>query len=271
MNKIKRATRTVLFFSLMAVGLLSSCSETDYMVYDTNYSGLYFTTDTLRYSFGVTPANVRTWEYRIPVSLMGKPENVDRIFSYRVAEGTTAAEGVQYTIGMPVILADSINGYIPVILNRDELAGNYEDGYVRYRLVFDLVADDVFIPTLSGADNRCVLEFDNAVERPEWLNADGEKVWYDKQWGIWHPLKLIKMVEYFHAMEDVVPETYKKMVATFGENLETVQYGDFYPYKTVMNKYVFKPMFDYFSAPENYNEIIGLYPDFPFDFPNPYA
>ena len=79
------------------------------------------------------------------------------------------------------------------------------------------------------------------------------------------------MVEFFHSIESVQPETYKKMVKVFGENLEHVQYGDFYPYKTVMNKYVFKPMYDYFIAPENYDEIVELYPDFPFDFPNPYA
>ena len=271
MNKINKRS-IALLFPIFIIGLLISCSETDYMVYDSNYSGLYFTSDTLSYSFGVTPTDVRSYEYRIPVSLMGKPESLDRTFSFSVVEeGTTAEYGVQYVIGKPVIMADSVVGYIPVILKRDELGGNYQDGYIHYKLSLNLEADGVFTPTLSKEENSCVLVFDNAVEQPEWLNAVGEKVWYESQWGEWHPLKLIKMVEFFHSIESVQPETYKKMVKVFGENLEHVQYGDFYPYKTVMNKYVFKPMYDYFIAPENYEEIVDLYPDFPFDFPNPYA
>ncbi|MCD8317908.1 MAG: DUF4843 domain-containing protein [Paraprevotella sp.] len=258
--------------ALSVLWICASCSETDYLVYDTSRSGIYFTKDTLTYSFGVTPVEQRTTVFRIPGRIMGTLSDADRTFAYEViADSTTAVEGVQYNIGKPVIPADSINGYIPVELLRDGLAGDYQNGYVSYKLGVRLLNGDGFEPTLDEASQIRVLTFDNAVEQPDWLNANGEKVWYTSTWGVWHPLKLIKMVEYFHAIKDVLPEIYVKMVALYGENLENVPYGDFYVYGTIMKKYVYEPMYEYFSDPANRDEILSLYPDFPFDFPNPYA
>lgn len=268
MNKIWASA--VFCLSALTAVTCVSCSE-DYMVYDTSYSGIYFSDDTLRYSFGVTPVDVRTKEYEIPVYLMGEPADADRTFAYTIEpDGTTAEEGVQFTIGEPVIEADSIKGIIPVNINRDALEGSYQDGYVRYKLVLKLGANGSFVPTLGAEEQVCVLIFDNAVEQPEWLDFKGDKVWSVSSLGVWHPLKFIKMVEYFHLLKDVQPESYKNMVEQYGENLEHVEYGDFYQYKTIMNKYVLYPMYEYFSNPANRDEIIALYPDFPFDFPNPY-
>ena len=67
------------------------------------------------------------------------------------------------------------------------------------------------------------------------------------------------------------PETYKKMVADYGENLENIPYGDPYLYRTIFRKYIYKPMYDFFNDPANRDAIIDEYPDFPFDFPDPYA
>jgi hypothetical protein len=78
------------------------------------------------------------------------------------------------------------------------------------------------------------------------------------------------MVEYFHAIADVLPETYKKIVAAYGENLESIPYGDPYEYRTIFKKYIYLPMYNFFNDPANYDMIIENYPDFPFDFPNPY-
>lgn len=269
-NKLK-AMPAVLLAALLAL-VFGSCSETDYLQYDTSLCGIYFTKDTLAYSFSVTPDDVRQKEFRIPVRTMAQISHSDRTFRCEViADSTTAVEGVQYTIGTPVIPADSVDGYIPVMLLRDGLAGNFSDGYTRYKLGVRLVAGNGFEPVLDAKSHVRVLRFDNAVDMPEWLDAAGEKVWTVSRFGIWHPLKLIKMVEYFHSIEGIQPETYKKMVMLYGPNLEHVQYGDFYQYNTVMTKYVFGPMFDYFSNPANKDAILSLYPDFPFDFPNPFA
>ena len=65
-------------------------------------------------------------------------------------------------------------------------------------------------------------------------------------------------------------ETYKKMAEAYGENLEHIPYGDPYVYRTIFKKYIYAPMYDFFSDPANHDMIVEAYPDFPFDFPNPY-
>lgn len=266
--------KAIQVFSALAVSFLclcTSCSETDYMMFDSSHTGIYFTKDTLTYSFGVIPVEQRTMEYRIPMRVMGGVSSSARTFSFEVIpDSTTAQEGVQYQLGAAVIPADSINGYIPVVILRDGLAGNYQEGYVRYKLGIRLLPGEGFTPTLDSTRHVRVLHFDNAVEQPEWLDAYGQKVWPVSTYGHWHPLKLIKMVEYYHAIEHELPDTYRKMVALYGENLENVPYGDFHVYGRVMQKYVYAPMYEYFNDPANRDEILALYPDFPFDFPNPF-
>lgn len=270
MNTVKYRCRWTLAM-IAAMTLATSCLQPDYLTYDKEYAGLYFANDTLRYSFSVTPTEVRSKEYLIPVEMVGCLSDKDRALPYIiVADSTTATEGVQYSMGNAIVGADSIRGYIPVTIYRDALEGNYHDGYVRYRLELRLIEEGGFTPTMSPKQQVCVLFFDNAVDQPNWFDYRGDKVWSVSTFGIWHPLKLIKMVEYFHAFAEIQPETYRKMVELYGDNLEHVPFGDFYQYRTIMNKYVFDPMYKYFANPDNRDEIVALYPDFPFDFPDPY-
>lgn len=272
MNIIERIKCGLLAVILPSVLFLASCEKTDYMTFDSAYTGIYFTKDTLNYSFGVTPIEIRTHTYNIPVKIMGPLSSEKRPIAYNVrADLTTAEEGVHYSIGEAVVLPDSINGYIPVVINRDNLEGTHLSGYTRYKLCLELVDNENFTPTLDSLHRVRVFSFDNAVEQPEWLDVDGEKVWPEKYLGVWHPYKFIKMVEYFHALNDVLPETYKKMVQLYGENLENIPYGDTYVYRTVFVKYVFSPMYEFFANPDNKDMILSEYPDFPFDFPDPYT
>ena len=187
-------------------------------------------------------------------------------------DSTEAIEGVHFTIGDAIILPDSTTGVIPVTIYRNELKGNYSQGYTRYKLCLQLVKDDIFTPTLDSLHQVRVFRFDNAVDQPAWYNAHGEKHWQEKYLGKWHPYKLIKMVEYYHAIETILPETYKKMVDLYGENLEHIPNGDPYQFRTIFVKYIYSPMYEFFNDPENYEMIKSQFPDFPFgDFPNPYA
>ena len=268
-NNIKRIFLAAM---LPAVAFLASCEDDNYMKFDLDNSGVYFTKDTLNYSFSVTPVDIKTHTYNIPVQVMGTTSNVKRPIGYYIdSDSTTAQEGVQYTIGEACILPDSIVGYIPVTIYRDKLEGTYATGYTRYKLCIRLMPNDYFTPTLDSLHQVRIFRFDNSVDQPEWYNARGEKVWQTKYLGEWHPLKFIKMVEFFHAIKDVQPETYKKMVQLYGENLEHIEYGDPYQYRTVFTKYIYAPMYDYFSDPANEDYILSEFPDFPFDFPNPYA
>ncbi|MBR4848015.1 MAG: DUF4843 domain-containing protein [Bacteroidaceae bacterium] len=254
---------------LLLFGLVS-CEE-HYLQYDSSYCGVYFTKDSTSYSFSVTPVEIKTYEYRIPIAIMGGLSKNTRTVEYEICiDKTTAENGVQYTIGDVCIMPDSITGYIPVIINREKLEGSYPD-YTRYELCLKLMPNNNFVPTLDSLHQVHMFRFDNAIEQPEWYSKAGEKVWSVSKLGVWHPLKLIKMVEFFHALESVKPETYKKIVAAYGENLEHIPYGDPELYKATFDKYIYKPMYDYFSAPENEEYIRSEFPDFPFDFPNPYG
>ena len=265
--KIKNLT-----IAIVTAAAAISCSETDYMTFDASQSGVYFTRDTLEYSFSVTPIEVKTYNYKVPFRIMGPTSKEQRTVKFIIDPTlTTAKAGVQYNIGEAIVMPDSINGYIPVEILRDGLEGNYTDGYVKYKLQLTLAENELFKPTLDSASQTRTLTFDNAIEQPEWYNAHGDKVWNKSQLGVWHPYKFIKMVEYFHAIEDIQPETYKKMVAAYGENLEHIPYGDPYVYATIFKKYIYQPMYEFFNDPANRDDILAAYPDFPFDFPNPYG
>ena len=250
----------------------TACEDENYMKFNTHYTGIYFTTDSTEYSFSVTPIEVREYTLKIPVQIMGAPAKKDRIIKYELVEGLChAEENVHYIFDPAIVPADSINGYIPIRILRDGLIGNYADGYERYKLTLRLVENEHFTPTLDSLRQVHQAKFDNAVEQPAWLNWAGEKVWSLSTLGIWHPYKFIKMVEYFHALEETHPETYKKMVALYGENLEHIEYGDPYQYRTIFRKYIYQPMYEHFNDPANRDMILNEYPDFPFDFPDPFG
>lgn len=266
-------TSKIIQASALALAVLAtSCSETDYMTFDSSRDGVYFTRDTLTYSFSVTPMEVRTHTYQIPFRIMGATSDAPRQVAFSIDQAsTTAKEGVQYNIGQAVLHPNQTEGYIPVEILRDGLEGNYNDGYTKYTLTIDLQSNEHFKPTLDSLSQRRTLTFDNAIEQPNWLDAYGDKVWNTSVLGVWHPLKFIKMVEYFHALEDIQPETYKKMVDAYGENLENIPYGDPHVYRTIFKKYIYSPMYDFFNDPANHDAIVDEYPDFPFDFPYPFA
>ena len=52
--------RTMLAAVLPLAALLASCEDDNYMRFDLSNSGIYFTKDTLNYSFSVTPVEVKT-------------------------------------------------------------------------------------------------------------------------------------------------------------------------------------------------------------------
>lgn len=271
------SNRIAAMLSLAAIMLLAACQETEYLKFDMSHNGIYFTRDTLKYSFSVTPLDVNSHLFKVPVKVLGGLSGTEREVAYRVnPDSTTAVEGVHYTLGKAVILPDSIEGYIPVTILRDNLEGSYSEGYTSYSLCIELVKNNDFIPTLDSLSQVRVLRFDNAIDIPDWLDYKGEKIWRPgnphPQLGDWHPYTFIKLVEQFHTIKDIIPETYEKMVQYYGgENLESVPYASFYPYLPIIRKYVLVPLYEYFSNEANREEILALYPDYPFNFPDPYA
>lgn len=257
----------------------SACEETEYLKYDTNHNGIYFTQDELKYSFSVTSDTIRSYLFKMPIQILGGISSEEREVAFRVREDSTdAVEGIHYTLGKAIIEPDSITGYIPVTILRDSLEGNYNEGYKTYRLCIELVDNENFTPTLDTLSQVRMLRFDNAIDIPEWLDYKGEKIWRPgnphEDLGSWHPYTFIKLVEQFHTIKDVknMEATYKKMVEYYGgENLERVPYASFYPYTHIIRKYVLAPLYEYFNDEANREDILRVYPNYPFDFPNPYG
>lgn len=236
-----------------AILVNTGCSETDYLIYDEEYNGIYFMKDSMHYSFSITPIETRTHTHVVPLRIMGKPVASDRQFSVSVipATGNVAAqEGVQYRLPSTMtVLADSINAYLPIEILRDGLAGDDDSGYTKYELRLRLEESADFVPSLSPADREVVVTFDNAIERPEWYDYKGDKTWNVTRFGEWHPVKLIKFVEYFHTnLKENAPSTYDKMVVAYGENLEHIPYGWPSDYSYTVIKYIMNPMYEYFQA-----------------------
>lgn len=268
-----------MLLSFVAVVCLTACSETEYLKFDESHNGVYFTQDKLKYSFGVTDDSIRTYLFKMPIQIMGRTSTAEREVAYRVnPDSTDAIAGAHYELGKAVIAPDSITGYIPVTILRDKLGGSYAEGYKTYRLYIELVENENFIPTLDTLSQARLLQFDDAIDTPEWLDYKGDKIWGEgnphPDLGSWHPYTFMKLVEQFHTIEheENMYETYQKMVTYYGgENLERVPYASFHPYTHIMRKYVLMPLYEYFSSEANKEEIQKKYPDYPFDFPNPYG
>ena len=80
---------------LPAVALLAACDDDNYMRFNLENSGIYFTKDTLNYSFSVTPIDIKTHTFNIPVKVMGGISSVKRPIGYYVdPDSTIAEEGV---------------------------------------------------------------------------------------------------------------------------------------------------------------------------------
>lgn len=277
-----------LFLALL-VGATMGCSETAYLQYDASANGIYFHRDTLTYSFSVMPVDSVTHTLQVPVKIMGVVSDQPRTFAYTV-EHQMPSDSLQQLIYLPeaeqyvwaeqdkhyslpqevTIPAGAITGSIPVTIHRRALEGSFAEGYQHYRIVIRLAENANFSPVLSEKDQVRIIQFDNAIDQPAWYDAFGGKVWYEHDLGKWHPYKFIKMVEYFHEVNNVLPDTYKKMVALYGENLENVPYGDFHVYRTIFRKHIYSRMYEHFNDPTQRDMILSLYPDFPFDFPNPF-
>ena len=275
MNNLSKS----IILSLIGVLCFASCSETEYLKFDASHNGVYFTQEKLKYSFSVTADSIRSYLFKMPIQILGRTSSVEREVAYSVnLDSTDAVEGLHYILGRAIIAPDSITGYIPVIILRDNLEGSYAEGYKTYRLYIELEENDNFTPTLDTLSQARLLQFDNAIDIPEWVDYKGDKIWRPgnphPDLGDWHPYTFIKLVEQFHTIQYVenMYETYQKMVAYYGgENLERVPYASFTPYTHIMRKYVLAPLYEYFSDEANKEEILKMYPDYPFNFPNPYA
>ena len=88
---------TILF---LFIGLcIASCHETDYPTFDDSVIDIYFTQDSVNYSFGVTPLSTTEHVVELPVRIIGASvKEVARNFKIEVVDKRTNAESpLHYT------------------------------------------------------------------------------------------------------------------------------------------------------------------------------
>lgn len=226
---------------LLAVLFFASCKKDDPVVFDQDFTGIYFQTDSINYSFSVTPLEEQTYLLKVPVQIMGSPKPADRVFAADIiAEKTTAVAGVHYQIeGNLNLPKDSINGYIPVLINRSSLQDK------DFRIHFKLTQQNGFSP-VNEQFKEAIVVFNNRVEPPQWKDWAGRPTWPTTYLGQWNPLTYVKFIELFRALEDKVPETYTAMVKLYGQDLKNVTSGWPFDYQNTMTKYVLIPLYQYF-------------------------
>lgn len=240
---------------LVAGILLTGCEKTDYMTYDPSFMGVYFTEDSTRYSFGVTPLDVETYVMKLPVKIMGTPTKEKRVLKFEVvADSSTAIAGKHYRLPAEcVIEADSVNGVLELEIIREEL-GDVQ----KWRLMVELLENDNFSP-LEKVGARTVAIFSNVVEPPAWKDWEGNPTWPDDKLGPWNPVVWVKFMEFFRKIEETNPMTYQMLVKQLGPNLENVEYGWPYDYDFTFTKYVLIPLYAFFQE----------HPEYEVEMPNP--
>lgn len=239
MNKILKS-RWMIGVLVGLIGM-SACKKTELPSFDPNFTGIYFQQDSIYYSFGVTKLETTTYEWKIPVRIMGEPTAQDRIFEISIdTENTTANEGVHFDLPPTLeVKANSVDAYIPVQLNRETL------GEADFKLTLVLEANNNFTP-VNAPFKSTTLHFNNRVEPPSWKDFAGRPTWPTSQLGPWNPIVYVKFIEYFRAIEEKSPATYKNMVDQFGPDLANVTFGWPWDYNFTMIKYVQTPLYQYF-------------------------
>lgn len=160
---------------IAVLGLFFSACEKDIAAYN-NDPRIYFferNTDlnqsriTFRsFSFLKLPLDISKDTFYIKVKIMGETAPYDRIVrGAAIAEGTTAKEGEHYTFIDGIVPADSIIGYLPVVLNR---TADLRDTSVTLQLSIAETKD--FKPGVTE-DNSFTLSWSDNVVKP--ANWDG--------------------------------------------------------------------------------------------------
>lgn len=236
MIKMNVKNKIWLFILALVAGVSQSCEEEALFFEEESQAGVYFQTDSIVYSFGVTPFEIKDHTLQIPLKIIGTPSNNARAVKVKVdEERTTAIYPAHYEVSdASIVLADSVNGYLDLKINRETL------GEEEFKVTIELQENEFFKP-VNETYKRVVVYFNNQVNRPTWNS------WPISRLGTWDPMKYIKFIELFREMETVAPSTYNAIVAEFGPDLKNMASWP-WNYTYSMEKYVLVPLYRYFMV-----------------------
>lgn len=158
-----------IFYWMIAVWgcLFCSCEENKDGYYNDMYR-IYFPeeTDSLNYSFGDKLVEITQDTVEVPVRIMGLRAIRNMAFKVSVDPASTAKEGIHFKNLQSeyIIMKDSVNGILPIVLMRNELS---EDLGVEYKIVLNL-EPSADLGLGSKENLKAVITFNNFLEEPEW-------------------------------------------------------------------------------------------------------
>lgn len=229
---------------LAAATLVASCTEEDYLLYDTSQTDSVFfdyrnskseQDSTITYNFGYDIAQEH--EVKIPVTLMGVPkDNIRQIELRAVADSTDMVEGVNYTIERSEISANATQDTVVVKLLRDK---DTEIQTKAKTLRLEIVANGDLNPT--GQKTFTITYSDiRPTTRPEW--------WYDYAGLPVYSFENAQLFfKYFYELMPKANKTvYDEIISAYGDYfVDAVRLkGPFAMYDAVLYKYVCIPMYN---------------------------
>lgn len=202
---------------------ISACSADDSYSYR-GMSGINFTSDTLYFSFGALPFNVSDTVIRIPVEVLGMPEDFPRTYRMEIDETVTdALPGIHYADFSleRSVPANALHDTISIRIFRQNL-----DEQTLYTLGLRLILSQEF-PAQIREFHRIGIGFSNRLDRPEW--------W--QQLSYW--------------LGEYDPRKYRKFIEFYGRPVTEAEVSD-NPYSVLR---VFKKVRDFFMEHPHYKVI----------------
>lgn len=253
MKKLKFIYYILLFCSISFV----SCDKSD-LLYDTSQKHLlYFikgedAPDINKFSF--VYYSFQDTVIEIPIKYVGTPSNTEQEYRVKIISDTIGVlpkEGEDYEFLNLKFPANQVEASLKIRLKRSEIL---KDTVYGVSLVFE--ENQLFKP-MNGTFFKIVVE-DGELPKPAWWDQNSYRD-YNSYLGKYYPEKYRMLLERFNALKDEYPDFYKYSSENFGEFLQLIpedaprQIKYFYKYKYsyIWGKYVFEPVWEYFTDQNN--------------------
>ena len=238
MNKIY-----IYLLVLVSCGLLSSCDDENYQLYDASQiNKIYFGVDTIKFVYGAREDKEN--DVIIPVKLIGMA-NLEQDGAFKVEIDnyeSTAKNGTHYHMDeVQYFKKDSTMAHINIDFDKTALIKG-----ISYSIILRIGTNDNYT---SANMKKCVIIFgDTYIEQPEW--------WKPDRLGTYTQEKLIMFIQCFHKTQDIMPLIYEAIEKDWGKYLDTPSESNSrfqhllttYTYITYFKEHFYAPIYEYYKT-----------------------
>ncbi len=241
----------------MAGVLFMQCSEGDFL-YNTNQKHTIYFNKELREievkSFTFAYYTIKDTVMDIPVRYIGMPNNQVQKFNAKIVKDSIAplaVEGEDYEFIKLEFNPNEVLTNLQIKLKR---SSHLKDTTYGICIVFE---ENEFFKPMVGTSYKLIVS-DGDLPEPTWWRMSKKKS-HNRFLGKYYPEKYRMVLERFKAMEKKYPDFYKYAVENYGEFLEkipsdapgSVRNFYYFKYSAIWGRYIFKPVWEYFTNPEN--------------------